>query len=813
MKKRLNKDDYLSLITPWIREASEQPELLYMVKLTDKYSEEPKINVEKFGNFFGLTRSQSSGSLRKFCQFELDQVFEMMRLEGLITPGISANNLNLINGMKHLLMRLETVPALLKRISIYRNSVQGSRIVHEFPEYEFTNSLYTSRKGAKSPDAAASYFRDVFNVRVMELLKEAGIYDSSLYTPVSEREEKVSVKSDKERLMEARNGPAVSSISELVGRCKDLFDSVHLLFALASRSASSDSGIANYLFGYNYFERYLKSKGVVGCEPLQDILTDYVSVKFRAFLEDLIAVRELSPSFASTILSSFQRSLRRFSELRGSENHNFVKVAGFDTQGRTSDTYKPYPKNHRETIADVLERDMQRVWNLHNTQYKKACSGQSFLKEVRGGVRVDGSLCTEENLRWFFDQRLDSNRLTFNDIAKCKKGSDEHRFYKALAAYRKRDPNAYSTLEELYESWKVPRNPYREEIFPFYVRLLQVTGMNPNPALDLEVDAFETSHPATGKSCVRYWKGRSNGAKELHLDIFDAEITWLSKSQARKVSEIFERVKALTETMRAELPENHENKNFLFIAAGKPPTGYGKVSRLHSGNYEEVRRILQDRYSSELLDTETGEAISIVGTRFRSSLVSEMVEAGISIREIQLMLGHASITTTLQYLDRMDFNRQARQKIEEKLRQIYKNAWVPKEKGELLEQEKYHGEVVFKTPLGGCANIFNPPDFIKKSPSYSGGACSNFNKCLSCPNVIVTVSHLPDLFALLRDYHAAWSHGKVSSTPYGGAIIENIQILESVLGDGSEFAKSELEEAERLSRYIDSTVLIDGVAV
>jgi len=79
--------------------------------------------------------------------------------------------------------------------------------------------------------------------------------------------------------------------------------------------------------------------------------------------------------------------------------------------------------------------------------------------------------------------------------------------------------------------------------------------------------------------------------------------------------------------------------------------------------------------------------------------------------------------------------------------------------------------------------------------------------------VIITRAHLPDLFALLRDYQTAWQHGTVAATPYGTVIRENIEILESILGDESEFDKTELEEEQRLARYIDSTVKIDGVAV
>ncbi|WP_202967036.1 hypothetical protein, partial [Aeromonas salmonicida] len=89
----------------------------------------------------------------------------------------------------------------------------------------------------------------------------------------------------------------------------------------------------------------------------------------------------------------------------------------------------------------------------------------------------------------------------------------------------------------------------------------------------------------------------------------------------------------------------------------------------------------------------------------------------------------------------------------------------------------------------------------------------NFNKCLSCNNVIITRSHLPDLFALYRDYTQVARNTRLMLTPHGKVIQDNIDILESILGERSEFSAKELEVAKRLSLNIESTILIDGVSL
>ncbi len=806
---RQNNFEYVQIVEKFIDDAKRNPELLYSVTLTNKHVKETTIAVSRLARLLGMKDTMGkaiSGNLPE----KVAEIVEMMRAEGLFPEGIKSKEINFINQMKLFLLRLEKGEEPIEKIQVFGSNIRLKKMVSAFPDYEFTTGMaapITYRESGR-------FYKTEFVPKIFELLKKAGIHDKDNYVPVSEREKPKFERSKIDLMMEKSRGLMFESVDDLEAACSEPFDALYYLMALAARRHKAASTVGNLYYAYDYLSCYLKGEGFSGNEGLFSLISKFTPLKFRAYLEDLIATGQLSPSYGSTILSAFHKSLDRLVEIKGAGSFGYIRANGFNTSGRTTDLYKPYPPKHREIIAQVLITEIAEIWDRSNRPYSKSDirDGETFLVDRGNQQVISSDLCTEDNLRWYFDHELDSKRITFIDVRDLPRNSKEALFYEAVSRYRIHQRNAYGSLQELYEAWGVPRNIYLEELYPFYCRLIQVTGMNPDSAVNLEVDAYETEHPATLKPCLRYWKVRSDGAKEMHLDIFDAEITWLTKSQAAEVSDLTSKLKFLTEDIRATLSDEDDKKNLLFIAAGRPPRRNGELVTLEDNQSRAKDKFVANNIKS-LVDSETGKSIPITTSRFRSSLVSELVDLGVSVREIQLMLGHGSITTTLAYLDRMDFNSQAREKINEKLNQIYHSALIATDKDDIEPSNTQRGEVIYKTPLGGCANIFNPPDFIKNSNSYDGGACSNFNKCLSCPNVIITRSHLPDLFALFRDYQAAWGHGAIARTPHGEVVRENIEILASILGKDSEFDQKELAEAERLSLYIESTILIDGVAL
>ncbi len=330
--------------------------------------------------------------------------------------------------------------------------------------------------------------------------------------------------------------------------------------------------------------------------------------------------------------------------------------------------------------------------------------------------------------------------------------------------------------------------------------------MNSDSICALEIDDYLMHHKITSRPCLTYWKERSGGEKIYHLDIFKAELQWLTVSQSKEVKEIFDTVIALTEDIRKAAPADISKRLFLIKSTGRAT--YGKIMAIDSltsyfNNYVRKHSIVND----------DGEPTQLNIARFRPTFVSELIEKDVSIREIQLMLGHKYLSTTTNYLDRLDFSRIARRKLNEALNKIHSGALTQKDK--VKSPKKYldnEDQVIFTTPLAGCANIFDPPDFIRNSSAYvEGQACSQYNKCLGCENVMLIVSHIPELFAMRRDYLLLMQNSRITATPYWVVVQENLSLLEEILTPSENgFSKKELDEGERQSLFVETNI-IDSV--
>jgi hypothetical protein len=67
---------------------------------------------------------------------------------------------------------------------------------------------------------------------------------------------------------------------------------------------------------------------------------------------------------------------------------------------------------------------------------------------------------------------------------------------------------------------------------------------------------------------------------------------------------------------------------------------------------------------------------------------------------------------------------------------------------------------------------------------------------------------------MYRDYSRLVEVSRVMDTPYGFVVKENMALLKTMLHpETSDFSEEELMEAQRLSEYIETTILIDGVGV
>ncbi|MCT8088730.1 site-specific integrase [Acinetobacter sp. C_4_1] len=637
-------------------------------------------------------------------------------------------------------------------------------------------------------------------------LKKLKIIDTN-YKSVAERIEEKQVRqkefneNKKERFCRLAKIPLNIAADFLDPSNIEPFIQVEQLFASQSNTVPAESGKDNYIYGCVLFIEFLSE--LYGTTPLRiaTVFDEHLLSRFRKSLQQKIINDEISSTHANTILSSARRSLNRLTQLRDVK-YCFFDINGFDPK-RQTDVKKPFTKNERLQILEAIEKGLEES-RSSLTPYKKTGIGKNPLD--KNGARIRG-LSTLENARWLFENPLKCKPVHYNTA----KSPAEKAFLQIILESEK-------GLMEVYNEWGVNPMVSVDILVPYLLKLAQVTGLNADSILSLDIDDYIPSHKATSRPCLRYWKERSDGYKEYHLDLFKAELTWLTSTQAKAVNEIFEEICHLTSSFRQNI-EDDALKNRLFIYVSHSTRKHGKVSPILGNEGKNVKTLgdsfarFVDKYS---LKNDKGERLTLTISRFRPTFVSEMIDNGVSLREIQLMLGHSSIQTTIHYLDSLDFNSISRIKLNDKLKEIHQSTLDEKaeeltNKGNSKKDDQL--VITFQTPLAGCKNIFDPPEFVKKLPSYTSGTpCSQYNKCLSCENVIIAVKNLPEIFAMQRDYTLLTEYTRVMDTPYGHVIRENLELIKNITDPQfSDFSIEELQDGQRLAEYIETTILVDGV--
>ncbi len=574
------------------------------------------------------------------------------------------------------------------------------------------------------------------------------------------------------------------------------------VFAAASMGARSDSTKINYSEGFRFTIEHLQVLGFSGTQDVRDLFqANYLAV-FRKFLVEKVQSDKLSTHTADSILSAVRSTYKRATKIKGLDFTTFIDIEGFKKH-RNSDEYRPYPKSVRLQIKQACEAERLKLNNLAKdyVPFGGGCDpvdGNGELK--RGFVSLD-------NARWIFENKLNCQVI---GPGSADQGDEYQKCFLRILSY------VGLGLIETYETWGIIYHITPRHMAAYITRLAQITGLNADSLKTLDLDDFVESHALTLRPYLRYWKERSDGEKQLHLDLIDADLTWLTINQSKEIKAIFAEVEFLTRNIR--LRAEGVMRDRLFIFDSRHWSELGKIKSFESATT--INWVMTQFARDHQLKGEDGEDINISASRLRPSLVAELVEQGVSLREIQVMLGHKSLSTTIQYLDRMEFSKTARDILESALAKIHKEAVATDHSEHAATEtdastEGANAPVAINTGLIKCKNVYDPPDDIKKMASYKkGNACSLLNKCLSCSNSIINVSQLPELFAMRREYQDMLATSDIAQTPYGAIILENVEVLDSILTPSEQgFTAEQLEEAERLSEHIIISPLIEGVTL
>lgn len=780
--RRKNSAAIAELIKEWVAEVGASRDLLLQIPLVPREGE-PRVLVDFVAEQIGV----SAAAVRN--QRHLTEgVIQAMAEQLIVVPGHSSFE---CDWRRRLLRWYEGLDQQQKSaIPTFANKIKWKGYLDQIEEFANLKGNWKLPLIAITMDEITT---DLLSLGVL----------ASEYKTVAERDSERHLEneggaeaeeSSTLKRMSAYRKMLVESIADLAPSDGQPFSPLLHLFSVASLGSHQESGITNYRLAYSHYRNSLLESGLEGHEPLTDMVGIYSLARFKKYLETQLIEGKLATLTCNSILSGVRNVMETAKHTEGLGIASYIPVSEFEKASET-DRYRPYTPNERKRISDTLGLAIDRT-NTLAQPYERRGQGEDPLDALGHVKRGYGTL---ENARWIFENKLDCKPIGFSS----KDGDDPYQ-----VAFIRIINNSDQSIYDVYQSWGVLYTLNANTLAPYVARLAQVTGLNADSLLGLDCEDFEERHRLSNRPCLRYWKERSTGEKEYPLDIFQAEISWLTSSQGREVRKIFADVMALTAQLRAEA--SPEAATRLFIYRDGSTRARGEIKALDGSGPTILNKMFNHFTKSHGLLTDKGEPLQLTASRLRPSFVSELIEKGVSLREIQVLLGHKSMRTTVAYLDRLDLNRMARKVLDEALRGIHKRTVHTEPMA--APRATRSDVIIFKTPLGGCRNILNPPDFIKKLKSYiPGRPCSLYNKCLGCDNRLITKSNLPDLFAMRRDYLHAIESSRVLDTPYGAVILENLALLEEILDTKfSDFTPEELAEAEQLSEYIETSVMVEG---
>jgi hypothetical protein len=403
----------------------------------------------------------------------------------------------------------------------------------------------------------------------------------------------------------------------------------------------------------------------------------------------------------------------------------------------------------------------------------------------------------EDNLRWYFENKMNCVPLpaTRENIA--------HQGFFRTAKLN------YGGLRELYRKWGLSSNIDTDVIMPLVVELIAETGLNVESLLSLKRDCFKDAHPLTGLPYLDYNKPRSGGDKELHLSLYDADRNQmgLKQGQSRVISNSIKTILQLTESLIGQAAES--DREYLFLSQRRHRTAAGQVGRVERVGLKIARHWLAKIVKNYDLRGDDGRPLVFNLSRFRPTKITEMVSQGYDFFDIMAIAGHASINTTLSYIDKLrsagDFHR----KIEKALTTIKENK-REYERDPLpiaITRVANPNEFIFKGPVCHCKNPYDPPEVVRKNGTYhEGDACSYWNMCLQCDNVLITEMNLPKLIAYRNEIEQSLFN--VNEIPVLGELYKKMRmILDAILIPDELFSKASLDWATQVAQTMDFEVL------
>lgn len=477
----------------------------------------------------------------------------------------------------------------------------------------------------------------------------------------------------------------------------------------------------------------------------------------------------------------------------------FIDVA-FGQVVRETETNIAYSVLEFDQIKVALKEELNYVYKIYRKDgYKFTGVGEDPRNRPIGDRNAKWNLI--ENMRWYFENVLD-----FDPIIGISENKINHKMYVEYAPTKYF--NEIGGLRGIYRLWGVTPFIDADVIMPLVIQLAIQTGLNVESLLELEIDCYEESSPLTGVPSIKYFKRRSGGDKEMHINTnpINDNVTLKNfrQHQAKLIGNTIKIVLALTSDIRINLPT--EIKRKLFIMQSTSQKTLGEIKQVNSSITSNWYSKFVNKYN---LKSDDGRRLSFNLRRFRSTKITDMVEKGIDIFELQHEMGHSSVQTTMNYLSKNKLHISAREKVSSALNQIFENkSWAESEKPNYAtDQSSNNQNVIYKGILCDCKNPFDPPEDVKKLKTYQEGQpCTRMNMCMFCNNVIIFKRDLPLIWMYKKQIEVALDR-VTDQLPNQQEYLKSLDIIYALFDEEqSEFTKEDIEWAISVSENLDELV-------
>jgi hypothetical protein len=597
------------------------------------------------------------------------------------------------------------------------------------------------------------------------------------------------------------------------------FVQVEWIFEQRLSRVPSKSGKENYRYALGFYLRFLEESEPKVPFVLRERWDSLALVRFRTWL--LTIEQKDQTQFGSHtvvgVMSAVRQVMTEAVVLDLAATHDIINIS-MPQAHRESDMHAVYSSGEVADILEAVRKDMQYT-NAVIAGYCRTNIGRDPQVRPDPALRINpqkyaahgyGWNC-EANLRWYFE-----NRMGCRAMAGVEDDAAHHNAF-FLGAIR-----YHGGAKSLYKNWGVTPQVDRDILWPLVVQLSYLTGLNPYSLMELKAECL-SEHPLTGTPVLRYVKLRSKGEKELLIDLLNEKAPDvaqdienvempLKREHAVLVQRVIEKILRLTKPVREHpnFPEHLRDLLFVYQSSGR--NSFGEYQAVPVWKMNQWCRELGERHN---LRSSAGLPLSFTLVRFRPTRLTEMAAQGKDFFEIQHVAGHKSLNTTLTYIEQRTLDVVAEREVTSALERIWSNR--EEFSAPARQQRRTIPIVAFKGLISNCKNVFDPPRSVQLAADYvEGQACTRFNMCLLCKNVVIMKEHLPVLAHYRSQVRVAISNAGVD-IPHVALYEKSLAILDQIFDPNtSEFSEEDIDEgvaaAEYLDVVIDPLVYVGGVA-